>query len=285
MTLSNNIKEVTIIILALLIFSVVKFFDINIKQTEEIHPFEMIEPGVVYNDSSDGDKSSQGENFEGTEDDIISLTNEFRKEKGLDVLVKNDKLMQSAKMKAEDMKKQEYFAHISPDGIELWNLVQQVDYNYSIIAENIAEGYFSAESVVDAWMNSEGHRKNILSVELEEIGVAVLEIKNKDGKKSYVLVQHFATPQKEIAIERNVQIVCEKKVQDNCEKIEEKKDEYQELVKDQKEVIEKAESEGFTRKDLVDLYDNLDKLKEVRDQYKEFYAGCQEYINKCDRWE
>lgn len=278
-------KEISIVIFLLLIFSAVKIFNINIKQVEEIYPFEMAETGVVYNDSSENILPNQDEGFQGAEDDIISLTNEFRKEKGLVALIKNEKLMESAKMKAEDMRDQKYFAHTSPNGVELWNLIQKVNYEYSVIAENIAEGYFSAETVVEAWMNSEGHRENILSVDLEEIGVAILEIENKDNKKSYVLVQHFATPQKEVLIKENIQIICEKKVRENCSKIEEKKDQYQELVKEQREVIDKAESEGFSKKDLIDLYDNLDELKEIRDQYKEFFAGCEEYAAKCDRWE
>ncbi|MBT3356011.1 hypothetical protein HN784_04115 [bacterium] len=278
-------KEISLIALALLIFTAVKFFDIHIKQFEEVHPFEMVETGVVHNELIENKELVQENSFDGTEDDIIRLTNEFRKEKGLDILIRNESLMESAKLKAEDMKSQEYFAHVSPDGVELWNLVQQVGYSYSVIAENIAEGYFSAESVVDAWMDSEGHRKNILSVELEEIGVSVLEIKNKEERKSYVLVQHFAAPQKELDRKQSIEVVCDQKVKKNCKKIEKKKEEYRELVKEQDKIIDKAEKEGFSKKDLIDLYDNLKDLKEIRDQYKEFSDGCETYINKCDRWE
>lgn len=289
--MSSGIKrEIGFIAIALLIFGAVKFSNLHVKQVEEIHPFEMIETGVVYNDSI---KSGEGISeapleeriFEGTDDDIIRITNEYRKEKGLDVLVRNEELMKSAMNKAIDMRDQKYFAHISPDGIELWNLVQQTGYNYSIIAENLAEGFFSAEDVVNAWMNSEGHRANILSVDLEEIGVAFLEIKNKEDIKSYVLVQHFATPQKEIREEAEVRVVCEKKLKKNCKKIDDKKEEYRDLVNKQEREIEKAEANGFSKKDLTDLYDNLKDLKEVRDQYKEFSNGCEEYIDQCDRWE
>jgi uncharacterized protein YkwD/uncharacterized protein (UPF0335 family) len=282
---NKTTKELFLIIFALIIFSAVKFFDVNVKQVEEVHPFEMVETGVVHNDSSRNTGENQNADFKGTEDDIISLTNEYRKEKGLDVLVKNDKLMESAKMKAQDMRDLEYFAHVSPDGVEPWNIIQKTGYNYSIIAENIAEGYFSATSVVEDWMNSEGHRNNILSTEFEDIGVAILETKNSDDEKSYVLVQHFATPQKELNIKRTTEVICDKKVKDNCKKIEEKKEEYQELVKDQRKIIEKAESEGFSRKDLNDLYSNLEALQEARDQYKEFANGCEEYTQKCNRWE
>lgn len=282
---NKTTKELALIIFALLIFSAVKFFDINVKQVEEVHPFEMVETGVVRNDSSVNVEGNQNLDFKGTEDDIISLTNEYRKEKGLDVLVKNEKLMESAKMKAEDMRDLEYFAHVSPDGVELWNIVQKTGYNYSIIAENIAEGYFSSTSVVEAWMDSEGHRENILSIELEEIGVAILETINSNDNKSYILVQHFATPQKEASVKRVTEVICDEKVKDNCKKIEEKKEEYQELVKDQRKIIDKAESEGFSRKDLNDLYSNLEALQKVRDQYKEFSNGCEEYTEKCNRWE
>lgn len=274
-------KEFILISLMLLIFVVINFFDIHIKSFEEVHPFEMTKTGVVYNEVV------ESTSFDGTEDDIIRLTNEFRKEKGLDILIKNEKLMKSAKLKAADMKDQKYFAHVSPSGVELWNLVQQTGYDYSIVAENIAEGYFSAESVVEAWMNSEGHRKNILSIDLEEIGVAILEIENKDNKKSYVLVQHFATEVKELLKKQRqrIEVVCDEKVKNNCEKIEKRKEDYRELVKEQKKVNDKAEKEGFSKKDLLDLYENLEELKKIRDQYKEFSKGCEAYINKCNRWE
>lgn len=289
--MSKGIKrEIGLITIILFVFSIVKFSNLHVKQIEEVHPFDMVETGVVYNDSTksveEGDEESQEEkDFEGTDDDIIKITNEYRKEQGLDILIRNESLMESAMNKAIDMRDQKYFAHISPDGIELWNLVQQTGYNYSIIAENIAEGFFSAEEVVEAWMNSEGHRANILSVDLEEIGVAFLEIENEEGFKSYVLVQHFATPQKELKAETEIRVVCENKLKKNCEKIDNKKEEYRELVKKQEREIEKAQSNGFSKKDLIDLYDNLEDLKEIRDQYKGFSDGCEEYINQCDRWE
>ncbi len=279
--------EIIVILIAIIVFSTIHFLDMHIKRIEEVRPFETVETGVVHNNDVlvELDEQKVEIDFEGTEDDIIRLTNEFRKEKGLDILVRDEKLMLSAKAKGEDMRDKKYFAHISPDGVELWNLVQNVDYKYSIIAENIAEGYFSAESVVKAWKNSEGHRKNMLASDFEDIGVSVVEIVNKNDRKSFVLVQHFAISQKALPKNQKVGIVCGKKMKKNCKKIDERKEEYRELVKDQEKIIENTEKEGFSRKDLTDLYDNLDKLKEVRDEYKEFSHGCDEYMNKCDRWE
>ena len=93
-----------------------------------------------------------------------------------------------------DIFAKQYFEHVSPDGIGIENLSQDVGYEYILIGENLAMGSFKNEKIlVDAWMGSFGHRKNILKQSYTEIGVAVAKgIFN--GETVWVAVQHFGTP-------------------------------------------------------------------------------------------
>lgn len=139
----------------------------------------------------------QGERkFQGSQTDIIRLANEAREGKGLSSLEENAKLSLSARKKAEHMKKNDYFDHVSPNGLQPWYFAEKVEYNYKTFGENLAEGYFSAQSVHEGWMNSPGHRENIMSEKFEEMGVAIVE-SSQGNRKSYLIVQHFGSPLKE----------------------------------------------------------------------------------------
>ncbi len=128
--------------------------------------------------------------------EIIKITNQFRmKISKLAQLKENPKLDLSAKIKIQDMFTNQYFEHTSPTGIGITNLVNRVSYKYIIIGENLALGNFkNNKALVDAWMASPPHRKNILNKYYTEIGVAVGEGYFKD-KKVWLAVQHFGLPQ------------------------------------------------------------------------------------------
>jgi uncharacterized protein YkwD len=64
-----------------------------------------------------------------------------------------------------------FFAHESPDGRQVWDRVEALGYRYAAVAENIAAGQNSAGEVVEGWMHSPGHRKNILNSDVTQIGV------------------------------------------------------------------------------------------------------------------
>jgi hypothetical protein len=84
-----------------------------------------------------------------------------------------------------------YFGHTSPTGVQAPDVAQRIGYRYKIIAENIASGTFlTNQKIVDGWMQSPGHRKNILSPEIKEIGVSVMKGK-MGGKETWVAVQIF----------------------------------------------------------------------------------------------
>ncbi len=127
--------------------------------------------------------------------DVIFMTNKNRIDTGdLSPLKENDKLDVSAQLKLQDMFKQQYFEHESPDGIDVAGLGQKVSYEYLIIGENLALGNFkNAESLVNAWMASPGHRANILNTKYTDIGVAVGHRLYK-GQDIWLAVQHFGLP-------------------------------------------------------------------------------------------
>ncbi|MFZ5559597.1 MAG: CAP domain-containing protein [Patescibacteria group bacterium] len=125
---------------------------------------------------------------------VIKWTNTQRAKYGLPILKENLKLDASAQLKVEDMFKNQYFGHTSPSGVEVGDLANEVAYEFISIGENLALGNFeNDERLVEAWMNSPGHRENILNTKYKEIGVAVFE-GTFEGKTTWLAVQHFALP-------------------------------------------------------------------------------------------
>lgn len=127
--------------------------------------------------------------------DILYYTNQERIKYGLPELMSNQKLSTSSKIKVDDMINLNYFDHINPEGRGLAYFVEKGVYEYIVVGENLALGdWRNAKSVVDAWMNSEGHRANILSENFVEIGISVIYTKYQ-GKDVIIAVQHFGTPE------------------------------------------------------------------------------------------
>ena len=123
---------------------------------------------------------------------IIESTNRARAENGgLPPLSRNSLLDTIASERADDMLRKQYFAHFSPSGEGAPDVAQRTGYHYQHLGENIAMGHFqNDEKAVMAWMQSPGHRKNILSDECSEIGVAVKKGWLK-GEEVWVAVQIF----------------------------------------------------------------------------------------------
>ena len=130
-----------------------------------------------------------------TKAEIISQTNLQRNENGkLPALVENAKLNAAALAKANDMFKQQYFEHVSPAGVDPATLVKEYGYDYVVTGENLILGNFKNEQeVVQLWMDSPGHRENILNKRFTEIGVAVVKGTYK-GKIAWIGVQEFGLP-------------------------------------------------------------------------------------------
>ncbi len=124
---------------------------------------------------------------------VVALANSTRSAFGFLPLRENAQLTKAAEAKAKDMMTQDYFAHVSPTGVEPWYFIKQAGYQYGAAGENLAINYTSAEEQHAAWMGSQTHRANILNMRYEDIGVAVLEGKIR-GKEARVTVEFFGAP-------------------------------------------------------------------------------------------
>lgn len=102
---------------------------------------------------------------------VVEYTNIERAKYGLKPLEIYQPLMKAAQMKSDDMSKNNYFSHNSPTYGTPFELIKSLDITYSAAGENIAKGQQTAQEVVEAWMNSEGHRANILNDKFTHIGI------------------------------------------------------------------------------------------------------------------
>ncbi len=114
------------------------------------------------------------------EQEVIRLTNLERQKAGLSPLAHNWELSRVARYKSEDMSNKNYFSHTSPTYGSPFTMIKNFGISYSAAGENIAMGQTTAQAVVQGWMNSSGHRANILSTNFNKIGVGYA--KSSSGK-------------------------------------------------------------------------------------------------------
>jgi uncharacterized protein YkwD len=133
--------------------------------------------------SSDGAATSDAK-------EVLRLTNVQRAANGCDALTWNTKLATAAAKHSADMAANDYFSHDSLDGRDPFQRMKDEGYSFSAAAENIAAGQPTPADVVDGWMNSSGHRANILNCGLTELGVGVA----RGGSYGVYWTQDFGTP-------------------------------------------------------------------------------------------
>lgn len=109
------------------------------------------------------------------EQQVVELTNQERANHGLAPLQIDEDLSKVAREKSRDMAANNYFSHTSPTYGSPFDMMNQYGISYSSAGENIAQGQTTPAQVVDAWMNSEGHRANILNGDYTHIGVGYVE--------------------------------------------------------------------------------------------------------------
>ena len=105
------------------------------------------------------------------EQQVVDLTNQERAKQGLPALKVDLELSKVAREKSSDMQKNNYFSHTSPTYGSPFDMMKQFGISYKTAGENIAKGQRTPQEVVNAWMNSSGHRQNILSSNFTHIGV------------------------------------------------------------------------------------------------------------------
>jgi len=215
-----------------------------------------------------------------TADGAVKWTNAERAKAGLPALVVNAKLSASAKLKVEDMFDNQYFGHDSPSDITIGDLAVKVEYEFISIGENLALGNFeNDQDLIQAWMNSPGHRENILNPKYKEIGVAVAK-GTFEGKTTWMAVQHFGSPlalcakpteniKTEIEVDKSRLREIEDELTNLLNEIESmrKRDpEYNQKIEEYNKLVSEYSKLVGDIKTLIDNYNNQVKL----------YNGCLE---------
>lgn len=129
-----------------------------------------------------------------TTNGVLNETNRHRAQNNLPPLKNNATLNQAAANKLSDMFDQQYFEHISPSGRGPADIVDEAGYEYLSTGENLALGNFAGDTdLVQTWMDSPGHRDNILNPSYTELGIAV-KPDMFEGQQTWLAVQTFALP-------------------------------------------------------------------------------------------
>ena len=148
---------------------------------------------AVYSFSTTGNFQVLGRTSDIQTFDLLTDTNKEREAKNLGDLQLNDQLSQAAFLKAQDMFKNDYWAHTSPAGVEPWKWFGDAGYNYSVAGENLAKNYPNADATVDAWMNSPSHRENILNGKYVDVGFAIVD-GTLQGRATTLVVAFYGAP-------------------------------------------------------------------------------------------
>ena len=120
---------------------------------------------------------------------VVDLVNAQRSQHGCGPLSSEPRLAAAARSHSEDMADRGYFSHASPEGEHADHRIEAAGYHWSSWGENIARGQKDPAAVMDAWMNSPGHRANILNCSFQQIGVGV-----RTGSGGPWWTQVFASP-------------------------------------------------------------------------------------------
>lgn len=131
--------------------------------------------------------SSTGASYSSFQNQVVQLVNKERAANGLKALTINTQLTKTATLKSEDMVKLNYFDHTSPTYGSPFDMMKQFGITYRAAGENIAKGQTTPEQVMQGWMNSPGHRANILNASFTQIGVGIA----KTAQGQYVWTQQF----------------------------------------------------------------------------------------------
>jgi hypothetical protein len=112
---------------------------------------------------------------------LLQGTNTQRTDDHETALNLSSALNNAAQSKAEDMAKQNYWSHVSPNGEQPWQFITAAGYNYTAAGENLAYGFGSSNAVMNAWMHSAEHRANILNGKYQDIGFGIADAPNFQG--------------------------------------------------------------------------------------------------------
>jgi uncharacterized protein YkwD len=136
-----------------------------------------------------------------TKETVIGQMNVRRLSRGLPPLREDPRLTLAAEDRMRDMEDNAYWSHTSPDGRSPFDWLAPRGYDFWFAGENLAAGFETAEILVEGWMESEGHRDNIMSAIFQDCGIAIIEgaITKKSAGKSIVVLfaRHKLPPQQQ----------------------------------------------------------------------------------------
>lgn len=152
--------------------------------------------GIVVNFSWNAGKAVLGYATQVSPHSLLQETNIQRNRHDRTALVLNNKLAAAAQAKANDMAARDYWSHATPDGKQPWKFIADSGYAYRAAGENLAYGFDSSGATVAGWMNSPGHRENVLNNAYQEVGFGIANVDNYQGRgKQTVIVAMYGQPQ------------------------------------------------------------------------------------------
>ncbi len=122
---------------------------------------------------------------------LQSSQNNQRSANGLAPLSLNSQLASAAQAKANDMIARNYWSHNTPEGNTPWTFISAAGYSYTKAGENLAYGYLTSDGVVNGWMNSAGHRANVLDANYKDVGFGVANGASYQGGENTVVVAMY----------------------------------------------------------------------------------------------
>ena len=210
---------------------------------------------------------------------VTEWTNYERVQGDLSPLVFNPMLAKTASAKVDDMFTKQYFEHVSPSGVGVDDLAKQAGYAYIVVGENLAMGNFEDDkALVTAWMESPGHRANIMNSRFQEIGVSAKR-GVFEGREVWLAVQEFGKPLASCpAINPSLKALIEIKKNDT-ESIETKL----KILQNEIEAMRPKWGDAYNQKvneynSLVEPYNEL--VKVTRDLVDSYNAQVRSF-NKC----
>jgi uncharacterized YkwD family protein len=157
-----------------------------LNKNPQLSKYKSVQKGQTLNIPETQSTSS----IQSEEAKVVQLVNKQRAAAGLPALTQNFNLCKVARLKSQDMINKKYFSHMSPTYGSPFKMMETFGIKFSAAGENIAMGQRNAAEVMNSWMNSPGHRSNILSPSYTQIGVGLA----KDSSGRCYWTQQFIKP-------------------------------------------------------------------------------------------
>ena len=168
-TLSSSESKTHTVVRGDRLWKIAVKYEVGLSEIKSANPniknYDLIYPGDIINIPENDDSAKSFER------EVVRLVNVERTKRGLSPLSENWQLSRVARYKSQDMKDKGYFSHTSPTYGSPFQMMKSFGISYRTAGENIAKGQSTPAAVVNAWMNSSGHRANILNSSFTEIGV------------------------------------------------------------------------------------------------------------------